>query len=328
MLGTFVATFIYCILVLRTVRVDPPFVPHVSVTVAITLAVAGLGVLIYFIHHTAVGIQADTVIAAVAQDLDQAIDHLYPEELGEERARGDGLRAEIPAAFEHEARTVAAQGSGYIRAIDTEGLMALATERELLVQLLYRPGYFVVLGGTVARVWPPGRVDEAVRERVGGVFLLGKQRTLEQDVEFAVNQLVEIALRALSPGINDPFTAITCVDRLGAALRRLAKRAMPSRYRYDGAGALRVIADVMDFDGVVDAAFNQIRQAACANVAVTVRLLETMAVVREGARRHEDLETLKRHASMIWRGADTAVTEPGDRAVIEARYQRLTKPLE
>lgn len=179
----------------------------------------------------------------------------------------------------------------------------------------------------MARVWPPDRVDEAVSERVGSVFLLGKQRTLEQDVEFAINQLVEIALRALSPGINDPFTAITCVDRLGAALRRLAERAMPSRHRYDAAGALRVIADIVDFGGAVGATLDQIRQAARSNVAVTLRLLETIAVVREGARRHEDRETLLGHASMIWRGADTAVSESGDRAAIEERYQRLTKPL-
>jgi uncharacterized membrane protein len=315
------------VLVLRTVRAEPAFVPHVSVTVATGLAIAGLGVLIYFIHHVAVGIHVDTIVAAVGRDLDHAIDHLFPEMLGDEPVLGPRPRPELPAGFEREARAVTAPGSGYVRAIDTDGLMRLATEQDLVIRLFYRPGQFVVRGGRLAWMWPPGRVDEATIESIRRVFLLGQQRTLEQDVEFAVNQLVEIALRALSPGTNDPFTAITCVDRLGDALRRLAERKIPSPYRYDDAGTLRVITEAIDFAGVVEAALDQIRQAARSNVAVTLRLLEAIAAVLEGARREEHRDALLRQAAMIYREAGDAVAAPEDRAAIDERYRRLSKVL-
>jgi uncharacterized membrane protein len=274
----------------------------------------------------AVGVHADTIIAAVGRDLDHAIDDLFPEMLGDEPVQKSRPRPELPAAFDRDARDVRTRGSGYVRAIDTDGLMRLATEHDLVIQLFYRPGHFVVRGGRLARVWPPDHVDAPMIERIRRVFLLGEQRTLEQDVEFAVNQLVEIALRALSPGINDPFTAITCVDRLGNALRRLAERKIPSPYRYDAAGTLRVITEAVDFAGVVDAAFDQIRQAARTSVAVTLRLLETIAAVLEGVGRTADREALLRQAAMAYREAGDAVAAPEDRAAIEKRYRRLASP--
>jgi uncharacterized membrane protein len=222
---------------------------------------------------------------------------------------------------------VTAAGTGYIRAIDSNGLMRVASERDLVVSLGRRPGHFVTSDMELARVWPADRVDEAIAQRVARSALLGDRRTLEQDVEFAVNQLVEVALRALSPGVNDPFTALTCVDRLGAALARLAGRAMPSRYRYDEAETLRVVTGDVSFAGVVDAACDQIRQAARTNVAVTVRLLETIGVVLSSVRRDGDAAALLRQAGMIWRAAEAVVTEPGDRAAIEERYRKIEKML-
>jgi uncharacterized membrane protein len=138
-----------------------------------------------------------------------------------------------------------------------------------------------------------------------------------------VGQLVEVALRALSPGVNDPFTAIRCVDRLGAALRRLADRTMPSPYRRDDAGTVRVIAETVDYTGVVDAAFDQIRQAARTNVAVTLRLLEVIAGVLERARRPGDREALLRQAAMVYQAAEDAVPQLEDRTAIKERYRRL-----
>jgi uncharacterized membrane protein len=329
-LGTFVATFLYCLLVLRTVQSGPgaPFVPHLSVTVAVALTVASLGVLVYFIHHVAVGIQADAVIATVSRDLEQAIDALFPEMLGREPPEPARPGDELPADFEIASRPVVAPGTGYIRAIDGARLLRVASDRDLLVSLARRPGHFVTADLELARVWPADRVDEAVVHEIARTAILGDRRTLEQDVEFAVNQLVEVALRALSPGVNDPFTALTCVDRLGAALARLAGRVMPSRYRYDESGTLRIVTGEVSFAGVVDAAFDQIRQAARANVAVTVRLLETIGAVLIGVRREGDAAALLRQAAMIWRAAEAAVSEPGDRAAIEERYGKVEKSAE
>jgi uncharacterized membrane protein len=142
-----------------------------------------------------------------------------------------------------------------------------------------------------------------------------------QDVEFALRQLVEIAVRALSPGINDPFTAITCLDRLGAALSQLAGRDIPSACRYDEQDKLRVITDSVTFAGLTDTAFNQIRQYGRSNVEVVIRMLETIAVIGEHTHSKQDRDALMRHAAMIKRGSDEVVPEERDRKDIQAQYE-------
>ena len=139
-------------------------------------------------------------------------------------------------------------------------MLALAIEEDLVVRLERKPGHYVVASGVLATIWPGSLVTDRVTHRVRSLFVLGHQRTPDQDIEFGVNQLVEIAVRALSPGLNDPFTAITCVDQLGSVLCRLATRDMPSHYRYDHENRLRVIAPANTFPEFTDAAFNQLRQ--------------------------------------------------------------------
>lgn len=331
-LGTFIATFIYCLLVLRTVRGDAvvAFVPHLSVSIALVFALASLGVLIYFIHHVSILIQADTVIALVSGELAEAITRLFPEELGygEEQQRPGGGIAELPDEFDRASAAVPATRGGYLQAIDNQGLIKITREHDLILRLKYRPGDFVVQGSVLAMAWPEQRVDEHVGEQIDKAFIVGAHRTLEQDAEFAVNQLVEIAVRALSPGINDPFTAIACVDSLGAALCLLAKRKFPSAYRYDDEGKLRVIADPVTFEGITDAALNQIRQHARTSVAVTIRLLETITLIAGHTRTEDQRRALLRHATMIERGSREAIPEEGDRRDIQQRYRAVVKALE
>ena len=173
-------------------------------------------------------------------------------------------------------------------------------------------------------VCPGHRVTEALVEKMNDAFVLGNQRTAAQDVEFSFQQLVEIAVRALSPGVNDPFTAIACVDRLGSALCRLARRDMPSPLRFDDQGRLRLVAHRSTFAGIVDTAFNQIRQAARSNPAVAIRLLEAIARIAGRLQRAQDAACLQRHAGMIVAGAREAVPEANDRLAIEARFRAAT----
>ena len=140
------------------------------------------------------------------------------------------------------------------------------------------PRKFIFEGSDLVRVWPGDRVDDALIDTVRGRYF-GLRRTLTQDVEFAIDQLVEVAVRALSPGVNDPFTAINCVDRLGAALCVLAAKEIPSPFRYDESNRLRVITDRSTASGMIDASFNQIRQAARGDAAVTLRLLESIVAI-------------------------------------------------
>lgn len=324
-LGTFVATFLYCLLVLLTIRREEEvaFVPNVSVALGVFLAVASVGVLIYFIHHVSVSMQANEIVARVSKELIAATGRLFPEHIGQgapEESRAPP-EAEFLDAFERQSRSIPANADGYLQFIDTEALLALAVQEDVVIRLERIPGHYVVAGCPLMRVWPGARVADIPVARANAAFALGNQRALGQDIEFAVTQLVEIALRALSPGVNDPFTAITCIDHLASALSRLAIRQKPSPYRHDSQGRLRVIALAATFPEVTGVAFNQIRQQARSNAAVTIRLLETLAVVARFTHRPEDRAALLLHADMIVRGAREGLLETEDLRVAEERYR-------
>ncbi|XKH02141.1 DUF2254 domain-containing protein [Marinobacter nauticus] len=326
-LGTFIATFLYCLVVLRMIRRGEEFgfVPHLSVTLGVLLAAASVGVFIYFIHHVSVSIQANEVVAKTGEELIEGVNRLFPEQTGQgaPQVPAEPPDTEFFAAFEQEARPVGAKGDGYLQFIDEEALLALAIDEDLIVRLEHRPGDYVVASCPLARIWPASRVTDRLTDRVHALFVLGHQRTADQDIEFSVNQLVEIAVRALSTGVNDPFTAITCVDHLGSAMCRLASRDMPSPYRHDRQNQLRVIAPNYTFPKILDAAFHQIRQHSRASTAVTLRLLETIAVVAGFAHRPEDRAALLRHAAMIARGARKELPEAQDRRAVRERYQAV-----
>ena len=330
-LGTFVATFIYCVLVLRTIRrVDEgAFVPHLSVSIGVLLAMVSIGVLIYFIHHVSVSIQADEVVTRVSRELEDGIDRLFPGHLGKPGSEFSNTPTDpdLPAEFAREARPVGALADGYLQQIDTHALMALAAEEDLLLRLERRPGHYLVKGRTMVMVWPGDSVTETLVDKLNAAFVLGNQRTAAQDVEFSFLRLVEIAVRALSPGINDPFTAIACVDRLGSGLCRLARRDMPSALRFDRHGRLRLVAPGSSFAGIADAAFNQIRQSARSNPAVAIRMLDAIAQIAEHVQRLPDTACLQRHADMIVRGAREAVPEADDLLAVEAAFMAATRAL-
>lgn len=330
-LGTFVATFVYCLLVLRTIRRadEVAFVPHLSVSIGMLLAMVSIGVLIYFIHHVAVSIQAEVVVARVGRELEEGIGKLFPGQLGQPRPDTSNAPgpAGLPAAFQRDARPVGAREDGYLQLIDADALMALADREDLLLRLERRPGHYLVRGQTIVMVWPGERVTEALADELNDAVVLGAQRTATQDVEFSFLQLVEIAVRALSPGVNDPFTAIACVDRLGSALCRLARSDVPSPFRSDDRGRLRLVAAGFTFAEIVDTAFNQIRQSARSNPAVAIRMLDAIAQIAGQVRTAQDADCLRRHAAMIVRGAREAVPEAEDRLAVEMRYIAATQTL-
>lgn len=338
-LGTFIATFLYCLLVLRTIRRanEVVFVPHLSASLGVLLAVVSVGVLIYFIHHVSVSIQANEIVAVVGTELIEGIERMFPANIAQGTEHGaeqaasrmptEPPDAALPEVFAQEASPLGATGDGYIQFIDTAALTALAAQEDVLLRLEQGPGHYVVAGCPLVRIWPANRLSDQFVNRVNAAFVLGNQRTSGQDIEFMVNQLVEIAVRALSPGINDPFTAMMCVDHLGSALCRLVQRDMPSPLHHDAQDQLRVVMPVITFSDITDAAFNQIRQYGRSCAAVTIRLLETIAVIAEFAHRSEDCATLLRHAEMIVRGARGGLSEDEDRREAEKRYQTAKRLL-
>jgi uncharacterized membrane protein len=330
-LGTFIATFIYCLLVLRTIHSEGEghslFVPQLSVTVGTGLAIASIGVLIYFIHHASTIIQASHVITQVSGDLDKALERLFPEKIGEGKANKSRQVGEIPANFDSEASPIKATGEGYLQAIDDDELMKTARQYNLLVRLTTRPGKFIVKGSDLAMVFPQKQVNQSLNKQINDAFILGKERTEYQDVKFPIDQLVEIALRAISPGINDPFTAIRCIDRLSAGLSRLAQRDFPSPYRYDDEQNLRVIVEGVTFEGLVDAAFNQIRQYSKSDVAVTIRLLEAIACIATYTHNSKQREALRRQAEMILNSSREQISPEQDQKDVQDQYHLVIKAL-
>jgi uncharacterized membrane protein len=330
-LGTFIATFVYCLLVLRTIRraEQVEFVPHLSVTIAVLLAIASLAVLIYFIHHVSVSIQADEVVARVNGELNDGIDRLFPEDMerGESGSANASPGAALPVTFDLEARPVGSADDGYLQSIDLDSLLELAKDENALFRLERRPGQYVFLGCPLVSVWPADRITEPLEERINSAFILGHQRTASQDIQFPIHQLVEIAVRALSPGINDPFTANTCIDRLGSALHCLAQREMPSPFRLDEQDRLRVVVPALTFPEIVDASIDPIRQYARSSALVTIHLLKTIAVVAGATHRPADRAALLRQADMIVRSAREALPEDGDRQAAEACYRDASRAL-
>ncbi len=324
-LGTFVATFTYCLLVLRTVRGtdDATFVPHLAVTTGVVLALLSLGVLIFFIHHVSASIQASHIIANVAGDLEATIDRLFPEPVDEQWRSGSG--AGVP---DQDGDAVRSQASGYVRAIDVEGLRALASELDLTLRVEAAPGAFVRRGTCLLSAWPPTRVNTTGESRVRDAFILGPTRTPTQDIGFFIGQLVELAVRALSPGVNDPGTARTCVDRLEEALCLLAGRRLPDERHHDTAGALRLVLPAVTFAGIADSAFDEIRRHGRSSVSVRARLLEAVASLGACVRREDDRLALLRHATLIADSPTDAPFDAADRAMLEARARAARAALD
>lgn len=310
-LGLFVGTFLYCVLVLFLERPGPQgaFVPQISSAAALVLAALSVVVLVFFFHDVAQSIQAESVIASVSRELDSAVERLLP---AEDETAPPGAQAETEPELPARRLRVAAQGEGYLQAVDYGGLSALARELDALILIPWRPGEFVIRGGTLAVVRSGAALEESVAGRVQRYFVFGAQRTALQDVEYAIHQLVEVAVRALSPGVNDPFTAMACIDRLGAGLARLAtRRAVPGEYR-DEDGVVRVRAKTLPFPGYVHAAFSQIRQNARGDVAVLGRLLQTLSALAPHFRGDVQRAALRDQADMVKRAAEDAVPEGVD----------------
>ncbi|MFO7597065.1 MAG: DUF2254 domain-containing protein [Desulfocurvibacter africanus] len=325
-LGLFIATFIYCLIVLQAVRDEDPFVPQLSISLALIMAVISLFFLIYFLHHMALSLMADNIVASIAKDITSSMDTLYPEELGQGPKKLVEENEPIPEDYEARSAPVQSSASGYVQALDEDGLMDIAKDEDLIIHLDRRPGYFVIQNDCLARVLPRAAISDKLVKRVNACFTLGGQRTPRQDLAFSISELVEIAIRALSPSLNDTFTAVRCVDQLGAALSLMAQREIPSPLRHDGNGRLRVIAWPLTFDEAVDSAFTLIRLNA--NIPVLIRLLDTIRTLAALASRRDYMPVLFEHARMVHWAVGQLSMAPREKEALKQRYDAAIRTLE
>jgi uncharacterized membrane protein len=327
-LGTFVATFVYAVLVLVSIGPGPhgDFVPHIGVTVTLALMVADLAVLIYFIDHIATTIQLPQVIASIARDLSEAIavqgDADLPSGPAAPVPDSGPSSAELLTRMESGGGVVTAAASGYVQFIRLQTLVRFAQEADAVIALGHRPGHFIVEGHPIATVWPPEAAAK-VSETLGQAHITGPHRTLTQDVSFGIDQLVEIAIRALSPAVNDTFTALTCIDWLGANLCKITKQWHPPRVYRDDQGLVRVIAAHPTYDRLVQRSFEKIRQASTAMPAVMIRQLDALSKIMMETTEAGQRRVLLDQATMIQRANERSVSEEADRADVRRAYEAV-----
>ena len=299
-LGVFLGTFSYCMAALPAARSLPhPFVPVATVSGAMVLALVCVGWLIYFINHISQSISVNHIVDRIARETELVIDEFMPDPRGP-----FAIPDRIEPSLAEDGAPILNRQSGYIRYVDINRLIALARAYGVCLQLERRVGQFVPAGVPLARVSRAERVLGDRAFHLTAAFDIGPTRTMQQDVEFGVIQIVDIALRAISPAVNDPSTAISCVDQLSRIIIMWIGRRPPATHYYAPPHILRVIVPWMSFDGLLDTAFEQIRHYAVADVAVSLRLIRAFHDIA-CATQHSDLRMkLLERARRVASGCD------------------------
>jgi uncharacterized membrane protein len=329
-LGVFASIFAYCLIVLRTIRgsdgVDE-FVPSLAVFLALLMSLGGVGILIYFIHHIASSIQASSIIASVAQETNAAIDRLLPKNLDQQPDDDEGRHQILESLDERTWYPVPAAKSGYILSVNHNALLCLARDNRTIVRMEHGIGAFVVQDTTLvslALTYPP---DQKMINALNAAYSIGRHRTVDQDPGFGIRQIVDIAMKALSPGVNDTSTAVMCVDYLTSIMARLAGRQFPPLYRYEKE-TLRLIAIVPSFEDLLAESFDQIRSSAEVNVAILVRMLGALDSIGSLAIRPGHLRALDEQLQWIAELTNRCIKSSHDRAQLEIKLSEVRETLE
>jgi uncharacterized membrane protein len=311
-LGTFIATFVYCLLILRTIRSADEtggagFVPNLALLVGVALALCSIAVLIFFIHHVPNKLHINSVIEDIGARLIEEIEHRFPRFIGQSHTDPQPEdEGPMPAAFREpppdaaaEPAVVPAKATGYLQVIDDDALLEHARSKDLVLRLRRQPGDFVHRGRALLEAWPPDRCTDETTHVLQAAFAVGARRSALQDLRFLIDELVEVAARALSPGINDPFTAVTCLDWLGAAFSDLAARELPSHLRADEDGNLRVIAYPVTFERFLDRAFGALAQYCARDAVAALKFVDALEEISRSCDLEDRLAALRANIERI-----------------------------
>lgn len=320
-LGTFIMTIVYQLLVLRSLEgaSAPDQVPQAAVALGTLLALVSVLALLAFIQGFATSIVADEVVRRVRKELETAVAKLPDLEPGAPASEP------LPPDFGDDAARIALPREGYVQSVRFDEILDWAVKHDAVVRLDFRPGDFVVDGDRKVLIHPRPEDLEGARREIGRFIVSGDDRTPTQDLEFAVRHLVEVAVRALSPGINDPFSAVAVIDRLRGGLSRLCAKQLPPPALLDPTGKVRLTRRVTTYAGTLDAAFHQIRQAGSAKPAILIHMLDSIAAIAEHAETDEQRSALARHASLVRAAGMRDVAEPEDREDVERGFRRAMR---
>ncbi len=325
-LGMFVATFVYCLAAALSIPSGDAGrdSPQLTGTVGLYLMLATFATLILLVQHISTMLQAPNIAAAAGLELLDVVRAAKTAEVGRD-ANGNGefrSRADTPSSLAATASyPVCVTDAGYIQYIDPAILLTLAQENDLFIRSLHKPGSFVRPGGAVALVWPADWIDAQREKLIRRAFQLGNVRTPTQDIVYAVNQLTEMAVRAMSPAINDPFTAMTCLDHLGVGLATFIRQGENDTAYYDGDGALRLVLERATFADLLSATFDMLRHASCDNASVLLHMLAVIDVVGQATPALAARQQLLHHVGLI-----QAESQAG--ALIEEDRRRITESSE
>lgn len=323
-LGSYISTYLYALLVLNSIKDNngEAFIPSISILFAIFATIANIILLIIFIHNIAISIQADKIISDISEYISKQVETLFPEKLGEGKDDKDFDLLHTISGFRREYSIKSTKG-GYLHYIDNDRLIEVITEHDGFFELNHRPGGYIVKGQEIGVLYSNENIREDGIEEILNQFVIGKTKTPQQDLEYSIHQMVEIASRALSPGVNDPFTAIACIDNLTSTMSYLAQAKFPSKYRFDEDDHLRLVVDTVDFEGVLDAAFNQIRQFSGGSTAVVIRLIEALITIFEFTEREAHKKALIKHAKMVLSVGEENITEKNDIKDLNRRAEKI-----
>jgi uncharacterized membrane protein len=323
-LGFFVATFTYCLLVLRAVRASDQgeFVPRTAVTGGVILALISVAMLIYFIDHIFHSIQVSNILAVVARETQEQIVYLYPRPW-QEGARAAAASPTLP----DDSAKVPADRSGYLQFVDYDTLLALAVREGLVLREEHHVGDFVTAGTSLLSASPAAQITPALAVKLNASFVLGSNPTLQQDIAYGLRQIVDIALKAISPAVNDPTTAVNCIDHLSAILITLATRQIPDRDYYDSGGQVRIIVRERTFHDLVRLAFDQIRHYGAGDHIIVIRMLSALGRVAAVTHNPAYRDTLRETAEHIAHSANRAIADDYERRAVEEHLEEVRQLL-
>jgi uncharacterized membrane protein len=310
-IGIFLGTFMYCLFAYPTARAVPPTTPATAVLGAMVLALTCTVALVGFVHHIARSINVNFITERIACETERVIDAVTPEL----RSRDPVGGGQPPPRF--DGPVIRATRSGYVRYVNAERLRSIAKGAGLAVSVERRVGHFVAEGVPLLRLSRPRDLGSADEAAILATIDLGPARTMEQDVEFGLLQLVDIALKAISPAVNDPSTAINCIDQLSRLLVRLAARAPARAMLFDPPGIVRVVLPELPFSRLVDVAFEQIVHYGKGDLAVSVRLQRAFADIAASTTDAGVLATILACAERAAAQCIAALPDAGGRAIAE-----------
>ena len=331
-LGYFVSVFAYCLLVLRTIRGadELKFVPSFAVLTGLALAIGGVLVLIFFIHHIADSLQITTILENITLETKQAVEKMFPQKLGDAASENEKAAAREVETVK-EWKKIPAQAAGYVQDVDTDGLLEYAVRNNLLIKMRHGIGQFSGSGATLAEIAPGAEteeremlIDEKKIKEINEFFTLDRHRTIEQDAGFGIRQIVDIALKALSPGINDTTTAVSCIDNLGEIVGEIARRQIPAKVRSKD-DVPRVIVAAPDFEDYVETAFDQIRISGKGNQAIFERLLSAIMFVAECATDETRRAALEKQVALVGEYAEQTLETDYEKEKVRLKLVEANK---